>query len=320
MNKQEEVMPSVEKLERIIKVLIVFYALHLLSKRELENKINSYIIKFSKILPKDLIDRSKYIDGAIHSSKIMINKVYVPIVYNFRILNVGDKPIDLVRAKKGTPNIFNYQHKVNKALKGLDRLQLTTSEVGKKPITLWQKTELDIRHEEQMKKVNKAKESGRDLFWLSSHADCSVRCAKWQGKLVSMSLPPIDLSMKTGQTINGTTIYSFNGIENIVDEYGYKNNIINGFNCRHHLIAYKGEKNVPIEFSSKDIAKERKINERLRYYEREVRRLKMKSAIYSNIDKKQSNYYLKLAKLKEKEYRLFAKHYGFKPLEYRLKV
>lgn len=321
MYNQSDIMPKIEKLERQIKVLIVFYAIYLLSKQELEKKIMALITIFANSLPKDLINRQVYIDGVYKSSKVLINKFYVPTIHDIFTFGSRDtKPIDLLKVKKGTPNVIAYKRKIEKRLKGFNRWQLTTHEPNKKPISLWQMTELDLRHESQMKMVIQARASGNDLFWLSSHADCSVRCEKWQGKLVSMSLPAIDKTFRTSEMIDGNIVYSFNAIENVIDKYGYKNNIINGFNCRHRLIAYKGEKNAPIDYSSKDIKRERLINAHLREYERRIRKMKMASAIYSNINKNISKEYLKNANILTKEYKRYAKANGFKPEMYRLEV
>lgn len=112
------------------------------------------------------------------------------------------------------------------------------------------------------------------LRWLSSHKDCSERCSKWQGKLVSLVLPAINDKLETGYKINHHKIYSFIAIENQVDKYGYKNNIINGFNCRHHLLKFQDEALVPEKFTKKEIELSRKLNAKQRELEREIRHLK----------------------------------------------
>ena len=117
--------------------------------------------------------------------------------------------------------------------------------------------ELDLRHDIQMNRlddiyasigednpimkenavVNVSKSFNADgsintdtLRWLSSHKDSSERCAKWQGKLVSLLLPAINDKFETGYKIDGHKIYSFLAIENEeqVTKSGkrYKNNII----------------------------------------------------------------------------------------------
>ena len=112
------------------------------------------------------------------------------------------------------------------------------------------------------------------LRWLSSHKDCSKRCAKWQGKLVSLVLPAINDKLETGYSIDNHKIYSFLAIESQTDEYGYHNNIINGFNCRHHLIKYQDKALVQEKYTKKEIEASRKLNAKQRELEREIRHLK----------------------------------------------
>lgn len=320
MEVSKQVMPKVIGIQKEIKVLIIFFALHLMSKSILILKIEKLIADFENKLPDDLIDKNSYAPYILKSALIMINKCYVPIVNQFKPIENIKKPIDLFYKQKATPNVENYSKKVMNAIKHLEDSELATHEKGKKPISLWQKTELDIRHDNQMEKVQKAIDSGNDLFWLSSHPDCSERCEKWQGKLVSMSLKSIDRSMFTGKRINGTKIYSFTDIENIVDKYGYKNNIINGFNCRHHLIAFNNEYSVPPEkYNVDEVKKERAINTKLREFERQIRRAKDAVAIYKVAnDKKSVAKYQKKVKYLISKYKVYANSNGYAWLEYRI--
>ena len=146
------------------------------------------------------------------------------------------------------------------------------------------------------------------LRWLSSHKDCSERCAKWQGKLVSLVLPAINDKLETGYKINGHKIYSFLAIEGQTDEYGYHNNIINGFNCRHHLLNYQDKALVPEKFTKKEIEASRKLNAKQRELEREIRHLKdnLELAIAENNTKKIA-YYRKTIKIKVREYYEFCR-------------
>ena len=64
--------------------------------------------------------------------------------------------------------------------------------------------------------------------------------------------------------LDGYWVYSLTDIMAQVDKYGYNNNIICGFNCRHHLIAYRPNDVPPKEYSDQDIKKEREINTKLR--------------------------------------------------------
>ena len=237
MNSNEQAQKDTLELEREIKALILYCALRLIPRHFLELEIIKRIQKYEKNLPEDLIDKESYGNGAYYSALEMIKIAYNPLVYNFVAKSGFEKPLDYIKKKSDLPEY------ITSAVAKINKSQLCTQNEGKKPISLWQKIELDVNYNAQMEMLEKCYKSGRDLFWLSSHKGCSKRCEPWQGKLVSLTLPSIDNTFWTGKTIENHKIYSFTAIENQVDKYGYKNNIINGFNCRHSLIEYvEGQK------------------------------------------------------------------------------
>ena len=237
MNSSEKVQKDTLELEREIKALILYCALRLIPRHYLELEIIKRIQKYDKKLPDDLIDKEAYGNGAYYSALEMIKIAYAPLVYNFVAKSGFEKPLDYIKKKTDLPEY------IKSAVAKINKSQLCTQNTGKKPISLWQKIELDVNYNAQMEMVDKCFKSNKDLFWLSAHSNCSKRCEKWQGKLVSMTLPSIDSTFWTGKTVENYKIYSFTAIENQVDKYGYKNNIINGFNCRHSLIEYvEGQK------------------------------------------------------------------------------
>ena len=237
MNSSEKVQKDTLELEREIKALILYCALRLIPRYYLELEIIKRIQKYDKKLPDDLIDKDAYGNGAYYSALEMIKIAYAPLVYNFVAKSGFEKPLDYIKKKTDLPEY------IKSAVAKINKSQLCTQNTGKKPISLWQKIELDVNYNAQMEMVDKCFKSNKDLFWLSAHSNCSKRCEKWQGKLVSMTLPSIDSTFWTGKTVENYKIYSFTAIENQVDKYGYKNNIINGFNCRHSLIEYvEGQK------------------------------------------------------------------------------
>lgn len=317
---QKETQEKTLKLEREIKVLILLCALKLIPRNILYLKLTTLIAKYNKDLPKNLIDREKYIQGAYKSSVEMIRTVYEPITYNFKATKEYETPMEYVSILSNriqTPTDGYYPDILKNALRNLNRNELVYSENGKRPISLWQKTELDIRHDAQMKMVDKCYKSGIDLFWLSSHANCSKRCEKHQGKLVSLTLKSIDSSFWTGTYKDGIKVYSFTDIENQIDKYGYKNNIINGFNCRHQLISYKkGEK--PFVYSDKEIAKTRSLENAQREMERAIRRKKTEMLTTDVI------YHKRALKIKHQisdlmeEYKAFCKKNGLIIEKYRI--
>lgn len=127
--------------------------------------------------------------------------------------------------------------------------------------------EMRTRQQQHEKELQALKDNGTKLAWISSHANCSARCEKWQGKLYSLD--------GTSGEIDGI---KYIPLETATDQYVttargkvYRNGILSGFNCRHRLIEYKGAKSRPIEVDAKTVAKEREINDTQRKLERKVR-------------------------------------------------
>lgn len=219
----------------------------------------------------------------------------------------------------GTPNCKNYQTKLRAKIAKLSQEDAISAEPGKRSISVFAKAELDLRQEEQEKRLKALLDKGITLCWLSSHADCSERCAPWQGKLVDIrhrSSRPSFRLYKEGIH----QVYSLPSIMDQVDRYGYKNNIINGFNCRHHLIPYARGSKPPRKFTGAEIKMEREATARLRAREREIRSLKRQALLYNVYDKDMARRCQVLAESKEKEARAFAKNTGQTWHAYRTEV
>ena len=349
---QSIVLPIIQVAETEIKKLVNFYALYYKPKRELTEKINGIIRAVAKRLPISLFDREKYLIGLKQTSEKMIREFYDPVIESFKktlvILGIigitikADTPLKLNEvmktnkklikeielkeptiwsARKGYPNVVNYQNELKKKLHQLARTQTVSGETGKKPISLWQKAEIDLRHENQMTMIDNLKTKGVKLAWTSTHPDCSKRCEKWQGKLFDLQAQHSDLSgHRMNYKVDGNTVYCFNEVINKIDKYGYTNNIIVGFNCRHKLREYIPGSVAPQEYSAKSIKREREINTKLRAMEREIRYLKQQVILYNSIDKK-------LARITQRKvdrliaaYKEFANKNGYAWYEYRIKV
>lgn len=318
-NNQEKAQESTLKLERAIKVLILLCALNLVNKSVLLYKINILISKYNKELPKDLIERNKYIIGAYASAMSMVRSVYDPIIYNFEEEDLFKTPMEFIKNSfKAEPTNKYYPDIIKNALKNLNRNELVYSDKGKKPITLWQKTELDIRHNEQMKMVENAKNSGYDLWWLSSHANCSKRCEPYQGKLVSLTLSSIDNTFFTGKVVDGIKVYSFTDIENQIDKYGYKNNIINGFNCRHRMWKYEKNGVRPKKYSENGVNKVRNLENIQREMERAIRRKKSAYETTKYVYPEQAKKLKQEIKTLTYQYKEFCNKYGLVREDYRI--
>lgn len=308
---QSQVLPIFEEAGTRIKLMILTAFLTMKPKTLLIASIIQIIKDVEKKIPKDLINRESYINGLYTTSQTWIKVFYdKPRVRFFetkqKVLNVipGDvkKPkldnpaqlntyisknrtqLNLWSEAKGTPYISNYDKEIEKRIKILSENPILTSESNKKPISLWQKAEIDVRYEHQKENLYKLIEEGVDLVYISSHVNCSKRCEVWQGKLFSLNKRAIAPQQKVKKyrydtesfvvdKIDNEKVYSLTDVMNCVDEYGYNNNIYIGFNCRHRLIPYKGQK-APTRYDKTDIKKQREIEKKIRQLERKIRSMK----------------------------------------------
>ncbi len=351
---QSQVLPLIQSAETEIKKLINYYALYLKPKKELENKIEGIIKAVNERLSISLFERYKYILGLHETSQKMIRDFYDPVVRRYHsilaaLVIVGIKvsaknPLELskqldqnkkiIRAiqkknadinmwalQKGYPNVLNYPKELKKRIGGLSRTQTVASETGNKPISLWQKAELDLRYENQVNMIDNLREQGVRLAWTSSHPDCSKRCEKWQGKLFDLVADHSDLSgHRMNYKVDGNTVYCFKEVISKVDKYGYMNNIIVGFNCRHKLKPYQPGSVAPREFTKDQVRKQREINQTLRRLEREIRYYKQQGLLYNGIDKGLADKCKAKAKKLTEQYKSFANRNGYAWYQWRIEV
>ena len=299
---QSTFMPIFQEAEKKIKQVILLCFLLYLTMPVLMNKVSEIIRDTVKKIPEDLPDRESYINGLNRKTQILITIYYSKPKARYESLKtsiynlIDERPdisspselasyiesnretLNMWAERKGVPYIRDYPKELKLRLNKLANEELTTSESGKKPITLWQKAELDLRHEKQMSMVQDLIDSGVEYAWISSHPNCSKRCEKWQGKLVSLTKHATMPNFRV-ERLDGIWVYSLPDIMSQVDKYGYQNNIINGFNCRHHLTPYKKGTVAPTRYSKEEIATQRAIEQRIRELEREIRKLHSKLSL-----------------------------------------
>lgn len=139
--------------------------------------------------------------------------------------------------------------------------------------------EMEVRYNNHLEEINDLKKAGVKLVVASSHADCSGRCAKWQGRVYS-------LDGTSGTTANG---YKYVPLEQATDVYYttkagrvYKNGLL-GFNCRHKLQEYKGELLPTISAETRKA--EYEITLKQREMERAVRKKRVEALMLKDINK-----------------------------------
>jgi len=339
---QSQFLPLIERAEIEIKKLVQFYALNKKNKIELRNKIDGIIKAVDKRLPTLLYDREKYLIGLKRLSEKLIREFYDAVVNRFfmvlaglSMLNLGKDfesvktPLDLVKyerehkrdlwaKQKAFPNVENYEKELKERI-----TEMADTQTSSDGMSLWQKAEMDIRHENQLKMIQDLIDSGVQYAYTSSHPDCSKRCEKWQGKLYDLLATHSELSgYRMRKKVDGHTVYCFEEVSRI-HQYGKKgqdfgeNSIIRGYNCRHRLIKYEGQIE-PEEYSAEEVKEQREINTKLRQMERQIRLYKQKYILYNKTNPRLAKKYKAKAIQLTEKYKAFAEKNGYAWYEYRL--
>lgn len=101
--------------------------------------------------------------------------------------------------------------------------------------SLRNRAEMEVRYNAHLEQIADFRVKGVNLVICSTHADCSERCAPWQGRVYS-------LDGTSGKTDDGRYYVPLEQATDIfyTTKAGktYKNGLL-GFNCRHYLVPYK---------------------------------------------------------------------------------
>ncbi|MCX4361783.1 MAG: hypothetical protein OSJ74_00125 [Clostridia bacterium] len=131
-------------------------------------------------------------------------------------------------------------------------------------------SEMTVRWNRKQEEEKNLKAKGVKLVWISAHANCSERCAPYQGKLYSFDDDYGEIDGYKYQPLKvATDVYT----QPTSKGKSYKNGCISGFNCRHYLIPYN-DGNKPLEVPADIVAQQREINNIQRAMERKVRDLR----------------------------------------------
>ncbi len=340
---QSTFMPIFQKAETKIKSLILAAFFIGNPKYILRLSIAKIIADVGAKIPSDLHDRDVYIEGLLKKSESWIRLYYdqpqttfqiakesllstVPVGVKAPIINTPKDLVKFVQSDKmwaeakGSPNVVNYEKEVRMKLNQLAADPCTTQEPGKKPISLWQKAELDVRYEHQMQDLQNKRLMGVDLAWTSSHPNASKRCAPWQGKLMALEGHATMSGFRIGK-VDGHWVYSLVDIMAQTDKYGYHNNIICGFNCRHRLIPYQKGTVAPKEYTAKEMDEQRKIEAHIRDMERNIRLQKTRVEMYNKIgEHKITSVLAKRVDGMVAQYKKFCEKNGYAWHKYRIEV
>lgn len=146
------------------------------------------------------------------------------------------------------------------------------------PVNLRNIAEMDTRYQRHLDKLGDMRNRDVKLIMVPSHANCSKRCQRYQGKIYS-------LDGTDGTTSDGKRFRPLEwATKNPDDLYTAKSsgrsyyNGLFGFNCRHTMVEYKpGMRDIPIPKEVVD--KKRKLEEEQRRMERQYRALREKHAL-----------------------------------------
>lgn len=151
-------------------------------------------------------------------------------------------------------------------------------------------SEMEVRYHDHLDNIDELKASGVRLVVCSSHADCSDRCAPWQGRIYSLD--------GTSGVVDG---HRYVPLETATDVWyttkagrRYKNGLL-GFNCRHYLKPYAGQLLPTV--SAKEREAEYAVTLNQRRLERAVRDAKVDALTNKGLDEKA----YKAAKMRAKE-------------------
>lgn len=248
---QSTFLPLLEDAETRIKKMIILYFWFGRPKDILRLVLMKYIVDLKKKLPS-FHDQDAYINGLMRKTDKMISTYYEKASVSFKgitqiiknnvpqgaKLPIIDTPKQLMEAlttkskefkfnlwaeAKASVRVKNYPNEISKFINEMANEPFTTSEEGKKPISIWQKAELDIRHQKQMEMLEGLRTEGVEYAWISSHPDCSKRCEQWQGKLMNISKDAhSELSgFRMKEKIDGNTVYCLQDIISQTDNNGY---------------------------------------------------------------------------------------------------
>ena len=189
------------------------------------------------------------------------------------VVEVTDKGVPLMRYYKAV-----WDERVKPTLQRLaDGVALDPGDYSGRN-SLRNLAEMEVRYNDHLQSIEDLKAAGERLVVCSAHADCSGRCAPWQGRVYSLD--------GTSGVVDG---HRYVPLEKATDIYYttkagrvYKNGLL-GFNCRHKLYPYRGEL-LPV-ISAKERKAEYTVTQTQRALEREVRRARVAALMLKDINK-----------------------------------
>ncbi len=198
-----------------------------------------------------------------------------------------------------------YMERVQNALDGLARESALDPNDFTGRNSLRNLAEMQVRYERHQEEIEDFKAKGTRLVVCSVHADCSDRCAPWQGGVYS-------LDGTSGTTEDGR---KYQPLENATDVYyttkagrTYKNGLL-GFNCRHKLLEYHPNMAIPT-VSKEEQQRGYEVTKRQRSMERAVVEAREKALSQKGVNVKEHKRWKAEAEHRFNIYKTFCKEHG----------
>jgi len=254
---------AVRKAEGDIKGLIIYYVLMNWEPTALAANVQMVILAFINSLPK-YADRRAFADGmwqafyrwkgVAQTAASFVERAYRadPSLGAKAIKAIMERGVPLANATVEARQLGAKARQAVYWMAGDEPLVRTGDAI--RPVSQWAEAEMEVRWEEQKKRLAESASQPGDLRRISVHLNCSPRCMPDQGKVVSMTLPAVDGTLWTGTVApKGERVYSLTAMLNRTDKYGWHNFILSGFNCRHYLRAYEsGPQDEPSKYDASE--------------------------------------------------------------------
>ena len=214
--------------------------------------------------------------------------------------------------------IEDYQKRVNQEITKIASSNVVLRDSLNRHLSVRNLAEMQVRYEEQVKDIDRLNKNGVEFVYASSHANASKRCQPWQGKLFKLDLKSFEgkpgeydptYTPKVKGTIDGKDYYS------LADAF---NHGFLGYNCRHHLIAYKKGMTPPKQYEARKIENERNKELNIRQMERQIRTAKRKAMLASN--KEERKKWTEASKALQDTYWDYCKKNNYAVAEWRTRI
>ncbi len=220
-----------------------------------------------RTLDHNLADQAASQPLDIDINNLLRKTPYAKLTEMRKVLDDGTSP--------AVPMIKDYQRSVKVAIKAMSAEPPKMYAGTNRPIPIRLRAEMATRYAAAVENLQQLISKGVLFCWISSHPDCSPRCAEYQGRLYSLFHGTVKVDGKEyGEkgTIDGISYRPIN--EALAGKSGDGNGCISGYNCRHRAIEYERGSKPPADYTEAEMKRAYAVDKRQRAYENQIRQLK----------------------------------------------